>query len=519
MYQFGATRSVIIVILDSSKGKKYMDIAARKRFILGPLVVLLLGLSAVCCMVFADTSSAAVPAGIDCQSSDGKISGRGSTYQNVLLKEYAKVYGEEFCGNVAEQYSGDPAGSNMVAYNYAKAVSASLTGSGNGIKAANCRTDSFAGSDTPYSEKQLTELDGTPGAAGIGGCSLPSGFEPPFTPNTAPFPNANDIAAPVMALPVGGSAVTVAVHLTGGTGGSCPTGTVPTTLKFTPEEVSRLYGGDVTTWNDAELVATNSSLSNCTGPVTRVVREDSSGTTNILKQYLIRVDNERTGSACGVISSVIQKWEAYFTTNTEWPGKQKVGEEGTCSPITTGALSGGGELLAKLKETAGGVGYIDLAEAVGQAGIVLASVNNATGTKFEAPSIGGGPANCLYTALPAPPGTTAAEAVGLNLEDNWSNNNETNPGSPANHENATDLGSKYPICGLTFDMVYTGLNSNNGEGKSAISRLTADQRRTIYSFFTFILSSAGQEVPGKIHYAPLPASWLPKLAEGFQANF
>jgi ABC-type phosphate transport system substrate-binding protein len=492
-----------------------MDIAARKRFILGPLVALLFGLSAVCCMVFADTSSAAVPAGLDCQSSDGKISGRGSTYQNVLLKEYAKVYGEEFCGSVGLQNSEDPAEHNMVAYNYPKAVSASLTGSGNGIKAANCRTDAFAGSDTPYSEKQLTELDGTPGAAGIGGCSLPSGFEPPFTPNTAPFPNANDIAAPVMALPVGGSAVTVAVHL----GTTSCTGTAPTSLKFTPEEISRLYGGDVATWNDAELVATNPSLKECTGPVTRVVREDSSGTTNILKQYLIRVDNERTGSSCGQISSVIQKWEAYFTTNTEWPGKQKVGEEGTCSAITTGALSGGGELLAKLKTVDGGIGYIDLAEAVGQTGIVLATVNNATGTKFEAPSIGGGAANCLYTALPAPPGSSNAAAVGLDLEDNWSNNNETNSGSPANHENATDLGSKYPICGLTFDMVYTGLNSNNGEGKSAISRLTADQRRTLYSFFTFILSSAGQEVPAKIHYAPLPASWLPKLAQGFQENF
>jgi hypothetical protein len=89
----------------------------------------------------------------------------------------------------------------------------------------------------------------------------------------------------------------------------------------------------------------------------------------------------------------------------------------------------------------------------------------------------------------------------------------------ANHENATDLGSKYPICGLTFDLVYTGLHENNTEGKGAINRLTADQRRTMYSYFTFILSSAGQEIPGKIHYAPLPSSWLPKLEQGFQENF
>ncbi len=502
-----------IVILDPSKGKKHMDIAVRKRFNLAPLVALLIGLSAVFCMVFAETSSAAVPAGVGCQPTDGKINGRGSTYQTVLLKEYAKAFGEDFCGNVAEQYSGDPAGSAMVVYNYAKAAEASATGSGNGVKAANCRTDAFAGTDIPYSQAQLVELDGTPGAAGIGGCGIT--FEPPFTPNSALFPNANDIQANVMALPVGGSAVTVAVHL----GTTSCTGAAPTSLQFTPKEVSRLYGGDVATWNDAELVATNPSLKECTGPVTRVVREDSSGTTNILKQYLIRVDNERTGATCkgeGNPATPIT-WEAgYFTNNVLWPGKQHEGAEGTCSKITTGALSGGAELIAKLKTVEGGIGYIDLAEAVGQAGIVLASVQNATGTKEEAPSIGGGAANCLYSALSLP-GSSKNDAVGLNTEDNWSNNNELS-GNP-NHENATDLGSKYPICGLTFDLVYTGLHSNNGEGKGAISRLTPDQRRTLYAFFTFILSSTGQEVPGKIHYAPLPASWLPLLEQGFQANF
>jgi ABC-type phosphate transport system substrate-binding protein len=495
-----------------------MDIAVRKRFILAPLAALLIGLSAVCCMVFADTSSAAAPAGLGCQATDGKINGRGSTYQNILQKEYIKIFGEDYCGNVAEQFAGDPAGTSMVAYNYPKAVSASLTGSGNGVKGASCRTDAFTGTDIPYSRAQLVELDGAPGATG--GCPTGTTLEPPFTPNAAPFPNANDIQANIMALPIGGSSVTVAVHLTGGTGGSCPTGTVPTSLKFTPKEVSRIYGGDAQTWSDAELVKENPGLSTCTGPITRVVRFDSSGTTNILKQYLIRVDNARTGASCtGTNTTTIDNWETYFTTNTEWPGKQHPTEEGTCSAIVTPEKSGGPEEIAKVQATAGGVGYIDLAEAVGLPGVVLASVQNATGTKFEAPSIGGGPANCLYSALPAPPGSSNSDAVGLNAEDNWSNNNEGYASLPANHENATNLGSKYPICGLTFDLVYTGLNSNNAEGKSANSRLTADQRRTMYSFFTFILSSAGQEVPGKIHYAPLPSSWLTKLAKGFQENF
>lgn len=512
MYQFGATRPVDIVILDSKQGEENMDIAVRKRFILAPLAALF-GLSLIC-LVLADTSSAAAPAGLNCQASDGKINGRGSTYQKDLLKEYTKEYNQDFCGSVAEQFTKDPAGNTMVAYNYEAAVEASATGSGAGIKATNCRTDAFGGTDTPYSQAQLKELDEGPGAAGIGGCAIT--FEPPFQPKPGPWPNVNDAVANVMALPVGGSDDTVAVQLTEGAGGSCPTTKAPTSLNFTAEEVSRIYGGDALTWNDAELVGTNPELKECSGAITRVVRQDSSGTTNILKQYLIRVDNARTGSECKGEGEVLQNWEKYFKTNTEWPGLQSKGHEGTCTEIVHPVKSGNPEELALVKATAGGVGYVDLAEAVNQPGVILASVRNATGTQYQSPSVGGGAANCLFSVLSLP-GSSNSDAVGLNAEDNWSNNNETNPGSPSNHENATDLGAKYPIRGLTFDLVYTGQHGSTGEGP--VSRLTADQRRTLYSYFTFILSSIGQEVPAKIHYAGLPSSWLPKLEQGFQANF
>jgi hypothetical protein len=52
-----------------------------------------------------------------------------------------------------------------------------------------------------------------------------------------------------------------------------------------------------------------------------------------------------------------------------------------------------------------------------------------------------------------------------------------------------------------------------------MSRLTADQRRTLYSFWTFVLSSTAQETLSSIDYAALPASWLGTLREGFQENF
>ncbi len=190
-----------------------------------------------------------------------------------------------------------------------------------------------------------------------------------------------------------------------------------------------------------------------------------------------------------------------------------MGKEGTCSPITTAAKSGGPEEVSKILATDGGIGYADLPDEAGHSGLVTATVENATGTASVAPNTGKA-ANCTYAGVVTPPGNgSAAEAVGLfNTEGkNWANNAEPN------EQNTTDRGSKYPICGITFDLVYSGLD--NGAVANAIAPLTADQRRTLYSYFTFILSSAAQNLLGTIDYAPLPAAWLQELREGFQENF
>src|SRR5262249_15270286 len=142
--------------------------------------------------------------------------------------------------------------------------------------------------------------------------------------------------------------------------------------------------------------------------------------------------------------------------NTIWPGKQEPGKEGECSAITTAENSGNPELLKKLSETEASVGYADLGDAVTSeaaknAGVFFAHVQNATGTEFVAPNSGKG-ASCDYRSLSLPALGTPEGAVGLNAEDNWATDNKE-----GNRGNATNLGSKYPICGLTFDFVYTGL--------------------------------------------------------------
>jgi ABC-type phosphate transport system substrate-binding protein len=481
-----------------------MDMSLQKRFVSstrGALVGLgVLGCFLLVSLVLAETSSAAVPpTGLNCVASDGKINGRGASIQAHAETTFAEGYRDSFCGNTAKEPA-DPAGNTMVAYNYPSAEEGSGTGSGAGLKAASCRTDAYAGVSVPYTEAQWKELNEVPGKTG--GCGIT--FAPPFAPAPT-YPNAADTTAPVMTLPVVGAAVTVDVHLTAA---NCE-GTAPSSLSFTPKEVSRIFGGAAATWNDAELVASNPSLAKCTLPIARVVRIDSAGMTEILKAYMVRVDNERTGQNC----AAGKKWTAYQKTNTEWPGKQKPTEEGTCSSITTAATSGGPADVKKIEETEGGVGYNDLADAAGHA-FIIANVQNATATSFQAPNAGKA-ANCTLSVLSLP-GSTASDAVGLNSEDNYATNNEEVNKNPT-HQNATDLGSKYPICGVVFDLVYTGLD--NGAVPNPIAPLSADQRRTLYSYFSFVLSSIAQEKLGSIDYTPLPSSWLPTLREGFQSNF
>ncbi len=482
-----------------------MDMSLQERFGSSTRGVLV-GLGVLVCfalanLVLADVSAAAVPpTGLNCVASDGKISGRGASIQAHAETTFAEAYRDDYCGNTG---SGEPAGNTMVAYNYLEAEKNSNTGSGEGLSAASCRTDAFAGVSVPYTEKQWKQLNEGPGTLEKAVCKL--NYTPPFEPQPAPFPNASDIAAPVMTLPVTGAAVALNVNLPAV---DCE-GTAPNNpLEFTGKEVSRLFGGNVAKWNDSELVATNPSLSKCNFPVTRIVREDSAGQSEILKNFMIRSDNERPGEC-----DVGAKWSS-FAKNTEWPGLQKPGKEGTCSEIKKTPSSGGPEDVKYTEETPGAIGYADLADSVGHPLLNIADVQNATATQFEAPNTGKA-ANCTLSVLTLP-GATASDAVGLNPEDNYATNNEEVNHNPS-HMNATDLGSKYPICGVAFDLVYTGLD--NGEVPNAISRLTADQRRTLYSYFSFVLSSTAQEKLGSIDYAPLPTSWLPTLREGFQANF
>ena len=460
--------------------------------------MLILAVAAGSAVIVATSGSTVPPAGTGCQAADGKISGRGSL-QEAVYRAFAAGFRDDVCGPVATDAD---AGTGMVAYNYPDAVRSGGTGSGAGQRAASCRTDAFATSDIPYTEAVLGSLNGAPGA--LGGC--PTSLAPPFQPDQPPFPGPVDVQAPIMSFPVAGTSVAVLVGLRAADCG----GKAPTRLDFTASMASRLFSGDIKNWSDPALRAggVNAALARCDVPVNRVVRTERSLTTATLKNYLVRADNLRANATgCDVPGGTPTRWEVYATdaNNALWPNT------GSCSPLEQGA-SGVSALIAKCQSTVGAICYADLPDAV-PSGLTIANLRNAVDTAYASPRKGT-VANCDFSGMDLP-GSTNDDAVGLKVTDNWGVDNNAVNGT-GDHVNATFLGSKYPACQLTFALVYTRLA--NSYAANPIARLTADQRRTLYSYFLYVLS-LGQDRLSSIYYAPLPAAWLAKLRAGFQANF
>ncbi len=496
-----------------------------KRGLTAGAVTAMLGIAAFGgSLVTAGSALAAQPGGVACQPTNGKISGRGSTYQTNALSLWWTAYNNEFCGGVATQYSGDPAGANMGTYNYPAAVTASVTGSGNGLKGANCRTDAFWGTDIPYNEAQLTALDDAPGnteqtslVPGTG-CSSLSLTVTPFGPNSttqSQYPNtasgvANpDVAGSLMSFPIGGSSVAVVVNLGTSTAPLSGCASPPTAVKLTGAQLSALMGGSIAFWDNTSLTGDNPGLVGCHGAVSRVVRFDTSGTTNIFKTYLNDVDGARTSATCAPSTT----WLSYNgSTNSTWPS-------GTgCTPVLTGGSSGNPALLSKLDGTPGAIGYADLSDAVNDtsAGVVQATMQNGAGTGYVAAGNGLG-ANCNLSSLSEPGNGASTAMVGLIPTDNWGSDNAT-VNMTGQHDDANNIGTGYPICGLTYDLVYAGLSAPHGT-PSAITALTDNQRRTMYSFMTFVLSSLGQSLLPNNLYTGLPTTWQPAILGGFQQNY
>jgi hypothetical protein len=89
-----------------------------------------------------------------------------------------------------------------------------------------------------------------------------------------------------------------------------------------------------------------------------------------------------------------------------------------------------------------------------------------------------------------------------------------------------DTSDQWPLCTFTYDFVYSGFpRGTAGSAGSALvtsgplQGITFDQERTLYAYFSYVLTPAAQAFEQAQGYQPVPAAWLPDIRAAFQSNF
>ena len=209
---------------------------------------------------------------------------------------------------------------------------------------------------------------------------------------------------------------------------------VPNNLKLTGPVIANIYLGKITAWNDPAIKALNPRVNLPSTKITPVFRSDGSGTTYNFTDYLSRISGE-------------------------W--KSKVGNSTTVSfPAGIGGRGSSG-LAGVVQNTAGGIGYVDIAYALTNH-IKFASVRNAAG-KFITPGL---------RAIAAAASTVKTVPAGNEMH-------IVNP--PKSHTLA------YPICTFSYVLLPTKTDK------------AAELRK-----FVFYALTQGQKFGPRLLFVPIP---------------
>lgn len=214
-------------------------------------------------------------------------------------------------------------------------------------------------------------------------------------------------------------------------------------LTLSGEVIADIFLGKITKWNDARIAAMNAGIDLPGQDILVVHRSDGSGTSFIFTDYLTQVS---------------KSWSA-------GPGKGK----SVNWPVGLGGRGNEG-VAGSVKQTAGAIGYVELAYAK-QNRLAVALVKNASGAAIE-PTV----ESITAAAEEAMKSLTGTSDYRVSI---------VNAGGP----------KAYPISSFTWLLVYA-TQSDASKGKKLV-----DFMRWMYT--------TGQQSAAALDYAPLP----PALAE------
>ncbi|HVT13488.1 MAG TPA: phosphate ABC transporter substrate-binding protein PstS [Fimbriimonadaceae bacterium] len=238
----------------------------------------------------------------------------------------------------------------------------------------------------------------------------------------------SEMPGPVVQVPMISGCVTIAYNLPG----------IQSGLKLSGDVIADIYLGKITKWNDPRITGQNPGVNLPDTPISVAYRSDGSGTTYIFTDYL---------------STISPEWKAK-------PGKGKT----IAWPVGSGQKGNAG-VAGLVKQSVGGIGYIELAYAV-QTKMTYAQVRNKSGKYVEATiDSTSAAANAAVDALKADIRTSIVD---------------------------TSAPEGYPIAGFTYALVEKA-PKDAAKGKAVVD------------FLNWVLGP-GQDMAKELQYAPLPPS-------------
>jgi phosphate transport system substrate-binding protein len=206
-------------------------------------------------------------------------------------------------------------------------------------------------------------------------------------------------------------------------------------LQLSPDTLAKIFQTEIKTWNDPAIAADNPGANLPNTPITVAHRSDGSGTTSNFTKYL---------------AAAAKGWKLGSGDTVAWPASTQGGEKNT-------------GVAQIVKQTNGGIGYVDLSDAKAS-GLKFAAIKNKDG-QFIEPNLEG----------------TTAGLEGAEVKEDLSYNPLNAAGAKA-----------YPITAPTYIIVKTKYDDPN---KAAL----------VKGFLKFLLTD-GQDMAQEVDFAPLPSA-------------
>ena len=302
----------------------------------------------------------------------------------------------------------------------------------------------------------------------------------------------------LLTIPVGQPAIAIIIHLPKGCEG-VEGGPTPGVIALKQKTLEQVFEGKKTKWsqllNKAKMKEKVKKQCEKTGHITRVVREDGSGTTDWFMKFMNTVDKGKVVTESG------KTWaqEGELGNNTEWPKEKE-------DAVVRG--NGGGGVVSAVVATEGSIGYADVSTSRANLNFISATEENAKKEKGK-----GGPGSPIFWANvengkgsyanPASNGEVAGISNSNCEETVYTNGGGKKAFPPPGveepwNEVTTSLTQKhYPLCYLTFDLAltkYKGATKGTfaGTGEEEPAEPTKEEAQTVSDYIGYELSAAGQ---------------------------